>query len=349
MIDYIFELAAPKLSAVPPSKHLLNSHERALYRSVTLKRQKQLSALLATVETYPQKRLLITSVECQETGNHKQRLDMQVVDKLFSNLANLQTLAFDPNLAGFSVSQALGTGTQLGKLHPIRLPRVVLWPALVSVLSKIPNLRVLEFGIIRLNNGLDTPLAQIAEISLTWSLYPAPLAAMIDESSIQRIFPSAKIVSVEIRSLRGGDVNDWHLLLLPLKSTLRILKLLKDSYPPKCPISLPQLSNFTSLRHLHLDAPVTFDAVHLLSPKLLVTLSVVIEHLDRDLLKLFQGPLRLPHLQEVAFCYGPIILGDSFDMGEVRKLKNDDYSGVQFVGRLEVTFRNSNRRRNHLF
>ncbi|GAA5957962.1 hypothetical protein JCM3765_006216 [Sporobolomyces pararoseus] len=328
LIDYVFELAAAtnKLSIVPPSKQLLPSHERALYRSVFLSSQRQLSALIATLETDQRKGLLIKFVECHDSNYYKPKLDMLLVNKLFSSLENLQSLTLDFRYNDWTLRKSLGSGAQLGKLHTLRLPGRMVTPDAVRVLSKIPNLRKIEFSSISQDTGeFDAPAAQVSEIFINCE-WTRQNIAVIDATSLLRSFPSAKIVSVEMHLAVRADAIDWPSILTPLESSLHFLRFL-DNSSPSTRISLPTISNFTSVRLLQIDLPSTIDSAHLLGLRNLVSLAIVVDRLDRDLVQLFQGTLRLPHLRHVDFIYVPIVTGYSFDLSEPKKLVNGDFTG----------------------
>lgn len=209
-------------------------------------------------------------------------------------------------------------GRYLANLKTCRLLETEVTSGLVKGLSLLPNLRRVEFNQSSLN--VDSPFITANQVEEVVVRIPRPstLEGMAaDPSSFLRFFPSAKIISVHFWIKTRSECDWLRKILPPLAPILRSLHLSYDDVPiPKLPPV--DYSDFSSLRKLFVETPSLLDPSNLLENPFplphLVDLYLVFRDLHPDILKLFQGPQRLRHLQYLALEYHPCVEGSIVDI-----------------------------------
>ena len=209
----------------------------------------------------------------------------------------------------------------------------------VLYLNDIPSLRRIELedSFAPANIFPDPAAWQVTQI-----VYIVPLTRMdyLSPLSALHFFPSATIVKLELTCFRPSQHEAIPSILAKLTSTLRVLRLrtrlsARDSKWIPIDKLLPQ---FPSLEELHLDQLYLSHDPHkyLHSLPHLIDLSLVLEDLSSDFLKLIEGPQRLRYLRMLRIEFGPIEVGATIDLSNAmlehgEEHWDEDGNGMQLL------------------
>ncbi|GAA5897061.1 uncharacterized protein JCM6883_006565 [Sporobolomyces salmoneus] len=328
LLDRIFELAASesKITARPISKALLFSQERAVYRTINLKKPQKLSKLVQTLEAQPYKgQYAIILVLGVEDYSLKGPLDHR---SLLRRLPNLVEIDFNSH-SYTTISQFKAQPDLLQLLPSLRICRIPgyhLNSSTVDWLSRIPTLRTVETApILHANKEEEKdvrewkPARQVQQIVIRYGGGHGSATP----SRFRQFFPSASISSVDVLLDYDGNILP---LFNILDSGLVSLQLgsPKHDYPShRIDHCLPRLTN---LRHLHLDPRFVSPSLqtHLLSLSNLTSLSLAYYDQTPNLDLLFSNlDSHLPCLRTLTLMYLNITHGREFDITEAQEEARD--------------------------
>ncbi|GAA5908518.1 uncharacterized protein JCM6883_005572 [Sporobolomyces salmoneus] len=250
LLDDIFELAAAtsswdsKLTSHPISKALLPSQERAIYHAITVDSgARNFCGLVHSLDA------------CPDNGRHTRRLvwslaiywDAGPVSKRFlSRLPNLIEIDFHQSIAA-NAQAFLQHSQLLSSLRICRLSGLPLTSSIVSCLSRIPTLRLVEVSSLPNKEEEKTewsPARQVLQIAVHEPNY---FFAGQDPSTLLRFFPAASIFSLDVHVDKYQPISPLLNILDPGLLLLR-LKMQSISECDKSMSHLLNLPNLTSLR-----------------------------------------------------------------------------------------------------
>ncbi|GAA5916268.1 uncharacterized protein JCM6883_006290 [Sporobolomyces salmoneus] len=342
ILESIFDLAATpnpcssppsphSFATIAPSKSLVPFHEQALYRRVKIDNDTQLDKLLATLETHPDKGPLVKSISLYDVMLFVK--EPLLIPAFFGKLPNLleitvPTKSNRPPVDLF-IKNLVTFPNCVRSLTALYFPGFYMFSSTLEWLEQIPNLRRLEvFNIWRVGGEPDPQAGNISEILITSP--PGGTRDDLSESSYFLLFfPSAKITSLDVYVSDAEELSQLHRVLAPLSNSLENLRL-QGNLPTSSRLPIEHLSSFIHLRSLDLGLDFAADISQVLPLKNLVSLSFGFTTIDRDLIKLLEGPQRLPHLRFLTLEYGPLERGPIFNM-EVAEWEHD--TGVQRLDR----------------
>ncbi|GAA5908233.1 uncharacterized protein JCM6883_004317 [Sporobolomyces salmoneus] len=347
LLDSIFELASssvgPTLTIDPISKALLPSQERAIYETIAVDSNQDFHLLVRTLDAQPRKgrhtkHLVLPVPEYWQ----KETFDRRWLLRHLPNVDEIEVYQHDE-----TISVRFDDGPDLlpfiPSLRTCRFQNIKLDSALVTWLSRIPTLRLVEVSRIvsdkeeEEDNSRDwTPARQVLQVSIQ-SVYPIPASS---GPKLLRFFPSAFISSLDISVSHEDPIRplfdnlDTRLLSLRLRGiSFRMGDKTIDSFLPK----------FSRLQHLHLDPSFTSGAfqTHLLALLNLVSLSLAYDAQEPNLDELYRGLDRLPHLRTLKFTYLGIEQGKQFDLAEAEEESFDSARVAEIFYRNDFFFPDS--------
>ncbi|GAA5908566.1 uncharacterized protein JCM6883_005588 [Sporobolomyces salmoneus] len=339
LLDDIFEVAArtswPKLTSRPISKSLLPSQERAIYETISVGPGAwNYLRLVRTLDARPDKSQHTRKLVWRFTNPGDGSIDSE---RLVRHLPNLSEIDFE--LAQEAIARpVLRQYQHLPSLRTCRLRGLRLTSSIVSCLSRIPTLRLVEIP--SLPNKEEekkewSPARQVLQITIHQR---GNCFVVKDPSTLLRFFPSACISSLDVHVDRKDPVSPLLGILGP--GLLRLRLRASTHSISECDTSIVRfLPRFPNLQHLHLDSPFISESLlsHLLNLPNLTSLSLAYFEQTPDVQELLEKSDRLPRLRILDLEYRFSDTGRIFDFEDAEEEydRGDDYKGRRQLYLLE--------------